>query len=156
MQNTKIFTISVVVAVGAALLASSSYAQSPAERYPTPALSPWFNLYQKHAGPLDNYNMFVRPEMQLRNTLQNQQNNIQSQGASLTNQGQQLTQLEENRRGVAPTGTPTGFMNQTRYFGLSNSLGQTGLAGEFSRPPARTPTHGTWSLPSASAHSGGR
>ena len=155
MLNTKTFTISIVMAAaaGAALWPSSSYAQAPAERYPTPALSPWFDLYQRHAGPIDNYNMFVRPETQLRNTLQNQQNNIQSQGASLTNQGQQLTQLEQNRRGVAPTGTPTGFMNQARYF---NSLGETGLASTVSRPPARTPTHGTWALPSSSAHSGGR
>ena len=148
--------VAAAVATVTALGAVRGYAQAPAQRYPTPALSPWFDLYQKHAGPLDNYNMFVRPEMQLRNTLQNQQTNIQSQGTALTDQGQQLTQLEENRRGVARTGIATGFMNHARYFGLANSLGQTGLPVAVSRPPARPPIHGTWTLPPANSRSGGK
>jgi hypothetical protein len=140
----------------AMLSAGTASAQTPTTRYPTPALSPWFDLYQKHAGPLDNYNMFVRPEMQLRNTLQNQQSNLQVQGSTISTQQQQLTQMEEDRRGVAPTGTPTGFLNQGHYFGLSNSLGQMGLAGTVSRPPTRAPTHGTYTLPPANARGGGR
>jgi hypothetical protein len=153
---TNIRRVSVTAAIAVALfLAGQTSAQTPMARYPTPALSPWFDLYQKKAGPIDNYNMYVRPEMQLRNTLQNQQSNIQSQGTAITSQSEQLTQMEADRRGIAPTGTPTGFLNQGRYFGLTNSLGQMG-AGAISRPPAKQPMHGTWALPPANAHSAGR
>ena len=130
-------------------------AQTPMARYPTPALSPWFDLYQKRAGPVDNYNMYVRPEFQLRNTLQTQQANIQTQGTAITGQSEQLTQMEADRRGVAPTGTPTGFLNQGRYFGLTNSLGQMGATSAVSHPPTRAPMHGTWALPPSNAHSAG-
>jgi hypothetical protein len=137
------------------LSAAPGIAQSPAARYPTPTLSPWFDLYQKHAGPIDNYNMFVRPEVQLRNTLRTQQADIQFQATAVTNQAQQISQMEENRRGVAPTGTTAGFMNYGRYFGVAASTGQSGLSGAAARAPAR-PVRGTWSLPPASAHSGGK
>ena len=138
------------------LLASASgFAQTPVARYPTPTLSPWFDLYQKHAGPIDNYNMFVRPETQLRNALQTQQSEIQFQATAVTNQAQQISQMEENRRGVAPTGTTAGFMNYGRYFGLAASTGQSGLGGAAARAPAKL-GRGSWSLPAASAHSGGK
>ena len=147
------------IASGALALALSGAlpapGQAPMARYPTPALSPWFDLYQKRAGPVDNYNMYVRPEFQLRNTLQTQQANIQSQGTTITGQSEQLTQMEADRRGVAPTGTPTGFLNQGRYFGLTNSLGQMGATSAVSHPPTRAPMHGTWALPPSNAHSAG-
>jgi hypothetical protein len=138
----------------ATLSAAPGFAQAPASRYPTPTLSPWFDLYQKHAGPIDNYNMFVRPEMQLRNTLRNQQSEIQFQTTAVTNQAQQISQMEENRRGVAPTGTAAGFMNYGRYFGVSASTGQ-GASGNTGRAPSRS-GRGSWSLPPANSHSGGK
>jgi len=142
----------ILVGIAAAFFcAVPASAQTPTTRYPTPALSPWFDLYQKRAGPIDNYNMYVRPEMQLRNTLQTQQANIQTQGTAISTQSEQLTQMEADRRGVAPTGTPTGFMNHERYFGLSNTIGQMGTTAGVSHPPVRAPTHGTWALPPANA-----
>jgi hypothetical protein len=139
----------------AMLLAAPAYAQGPAPRYPTPALSPWFNLYNKQGGPVDNYNMYVRPEVQLRNTLQTQQTDIQRQAVGATNLGQQVSQLEENRRAVQPTGAPTGFMNYGRFFGVQATTGQ-GFAGSGSaRPLPANAGRRNWSLPPANAHSGG-
>ena len=73
-------------------------------RYPTPALSPWFNLYNKQGGPVDNYNMYVAPDLQLRSTLQAQQLYNQRQAADATVLDRQVSQLEQNRLGVQPTG----------------------------------------------------
>ena len=38
------------------------------------------NLYQKQGGPVDNYHMYIQPQLQLRGTLQQQDANIQRQG----------------------------------------------------------------------------
>jgi hypothetical protein len=160
LMRTVATRIRLMIASGAIAFAlcgaQPATAQTPMARYPTPALSPWFDLYQKRAGPVDNYNMYVRPEFQQRNTLQTQQANIQSQGTAISTQSEQLTQMEADRRGVAPTGTPTGFLNQGRYFGLANSLGQMGATSAVSRPPTKTPMHGTWALPQSNAHASGR
>jgi hypothetical protein len=81
-------------------------------------------LYQKKGGPLDNYHMFVQPEMQLRDTLQQQQSDIQRQTAGLSTLGRQVTQIEQNRnRPVAPTGQGAGFMNHGQFFGAQATTG---------------------------------
>ena len=106
-------------------------------------MSPWFNLYNKQGGPVDNYNMYVRPEFQLRNTLQTQQSNIQQQAAGSSALGQQVSQLEADRQAIQPTGAPAGFMNHGRFFGVQATTGQvSGLAATAHVRPA-TATHGT-------------
>jgi hypothetical protein len=127
---------------------------APYSPYPTPAMSPWFNLYNKQGGPLDNYNMFVRPEMQLRSTLQTQQFDIQQQNAGATTLSQQVSQFEENRREVQPTGAPAGFMNQGRFFGVQSTTGQ-GISGLGTARPLHSNTvRQNWSLPTVNTHAG--
>jgi hypothetical protein len=135
------------------LSAAQAFAQGFAgpSPYPTPALSPWFNLYNKQGGPLDNYNMFVRPNVQLRNTLQTQQFDIQQQAVGTMGLGQQMMQSEAARQAVAPTGAPAGFMNYGRFFGVQSTTGQ-GVAGLGTAHgvPANVARH-TWSLAPASS-----
>jgi hypothetical protein len=143
--------------VGVAILtAVPTYAQgfAPSNRYPTPALSPWFNLYNKQGGPVDNYNMYVRPDMQLRNTLQTQQLDIQRQSAGTSRLGEPVSQLEANRATIQPAGAPAGFLNHGRFFGVTSTIG-TGIGGPTSRGHAAAGGRGAWSLPSANANSGG-
>jgi hypothetical protein len=87
------------------------------------------NLYQKQGGPLDPYHMFVQPQMQLRDTVQQQQMNLQRQTAGMSALGQRVSQIADDRnRQVSPTGVGAGFMNHGRYFGIPAS-GATHPAG---------------------------
>jgi hypothetical protein len=109
-----------LLAAGLALLwALPGYAQGIGTPYGlpnSPAMSPWLNLYQRQGGPLDPYHMFVQPQMQLRDTLQQQQANLQRQTAGLSALGQTVTQ-------ISPTGVGAGFMNHGRYFFNQPSAG---------------------------------
>ena len=124
-------------------------------RYPTPALSPWFNLYNRQGGPVDNYNMFVQPDIQLRNTLQAQQFYNQRQAANATVLDHQVSQLEQNRLGVQATGAPSGFQNQGRYFGVTSVDGQRSfgtVTGPRSGHPAAGSARGNFPQAAAIAH----
>lgn len=146
--------LAILAVLGVIVAADQARAQSPYSPYPTPAMSPWFNLYNKQGGPIDNYNLFVRPEMQLRNTLQTQQFDIQQQAAGTTSLNQQMTQFEENRRGVAPTGAPVGFMNYGRYFGVQSTMGQ-GVSGQGANRGLRSnQARQNWALPTVNARTG--
>ena len=107
---------------------------SRAPYYPTrPALSPWFDLYRRDAGPLGNYNSIVRPELRLQDTLNRQQQSIQRQNEGLGRQDERLNWqrqrlqfqgvrirvLEEATFGkspVRPTGTGSTFMNYSHFY----------------------------------------
>lgn len=98
-------------------------AQSPiAGRYQIarPTFSPWLSLYQRNEGPLDNYNAFVRPQMELQNVLQNQNARLQQQATGLHTLSSQVTELEQgpSRR---PTGTGSVFMNHLHYYPTSST-----------------------------------
>ncbi|MCE5268552.1 MAG: hypothetical protein LLG00_11770 [Planctomycetaceae bacterium] len=104
--------------------ASMAHAQAqPGDPASRPALSPWFGLYQKNGGPLDNYHMFVRPRFQLNNTLRQQQDAIQSNNAGIRSLDQEMTSTQE-RMGIRPTGSASVFMNYSHYYpGPGQSLG---------------------------------
>lgn len=125
-------------------------------RYPTPALSPWFNLYNKQGGPVDNYNMYVQPDIQLRNTLQAQQLYNQRQTANATVLDHQVSQLEQNRQTVQATGAPSGYLNHGRYFGVTSVEGQrsfgTVTGPRTSRPAAAGSARGNFPQAAAIAH----
>ena len=85
----------------------------------TPTLSPWLDLYQRKGagGPLDPYHQFVRPELDLRETLRQQDLTNQRQGADVSTLSQQLTQMEQERlTQVRPTGTGSVYMNYSHYY----------------------------------------
>ena len=58
---------------------------------PYPILSPWLNLEQKQGGPVDNYHMYVQPQLQLQSTLQAQQYNIARNSATVDALGDSVT-----------------------------------------------------------------
>jgi hypothetical protein len=108
----------------------------------TPTISPWMNLYQRNPGPLDNYNTYVRPQIQLRDTLQQQDARIQRQGNSIHLLGQEVTEIQQEPT-VRPTGSGAGYMNYSHYYPSLGAGGQTPRAAAGSRaartpPPART------------------
>jgi hypothetical protein len=134
-----------VLTVGIALLTGRSALGQELSPLNRPTLSPWFGLYQRNSGPLDNYHTFVRPEIQLRNTLRNQQANIQQNTAAINALGQDAAQTQEYGR-VRPTGTGSTFMTQSSYFQTNRSA----------TTAARTPTaqhRANWS-PSPASHGG--
>ncbi len=79
---------------------------------PYPILSPWLNLEQKQGGPVDNYHMYVQPQLQLQSTLQAQQYNIARNSATVDALGDSVTaQQAYDTPGVPrvrwPASTPT-------------------------------------------------
>jgi hypothetical protein len=107
------------------VLAYASLAQGqggePASR---PMLSPWFSLYQKNGGLLDNYHMFVRPRFQVNNALQQQQDAIQRNDSGIHSLGQEMTRVQEQAL-VRPTGSGSVFMSYSHYYPSQGSGGQS-------------------------------
>jgi hypothetical protein len=96
------------------LVASSSPAQvlAPGNR---PTLSPWFGLYQRNGGPLDNYHTFVRPQIQLDNTLQRQHLAIQRNNEGVQSLSREVSQLADQGQ-MHPTGIGSVFMDYSHYY----------------------------------------
>jgi hypothetical protein len=129
-RNRSIFTA--LLSASLTLSALPLFAQVGGVPYPGgPPLSPWLNLYNRAAGPVDNYHMYVQPQLQLRNTLQGQQMNINRNAANIGAVGEEFTSASEAYYAQgAPTGNGAGFMNQGRYF----NNGGMGGAGVFGMP----------------------
>jgi hypothetical protein len=112
-MNRIVFLLA-LAAVGILQAVASSAA---AQGYPSsrPALSPWMNLFQRTGGPVDNYHNYVRPQIQLHDTLRQQNARIQQQAAGLQSVNQQLQDVEQQR--VLPrTGTGSVFMDYSHYY----------------------------------------
>jgi len=146
----RFFTIfSTAVLASIAFTAIPAFGQVGVVPYPGgPPLSPWLNLYNRSAGPVDNYHMYVQPALQLQNTLQNQQYGIQRNAQGLNNVSEQFTsQADAYYATGSPTGNAAGFMNQGRMFnnaGMGGSgvfgmpgtggMGRPGGVGQFGTP----------------------
>lgn len=110
-----------------------------------PVISPWFGLYQRNGGPLDNYHTFVRPQIELNDALLRQQNAIQYNSAGLNTLGRDVNQLQDPRA-VRPTGTASGFMNYSHYFPTRTTgiqAMQPSIPHRGTRPPLPAPGHAT-------------
>ena len=134
-----------LAACGALLIARPAEAQGT-YRPSRPTISPWLNLYNRNPGPLGNYFTYVRPQMETREALQQQDTRIRQQGAGIQTLGQQVTSLEQQGP-TAPTGTGAGFMNYSHYY---SAQGRPGTAAAATRRPTWTPP------PPRSGGSGGR
>ena len=112
-----------VLALAVLLFAASSQAQvlAPGIR---PTLSPWFGLYQRNGGPLDNYHTFVQPRIELDNTLQRHQTAIQRNNAGVTSIGRELSHLAEQDQ-AHPTGSNSVFMHYSHYYPAQGGGGRT-------------------------------
>jgi hypothetical protein len=106
---------------------------------PRPVLSPWFGLYQRNGGPLDNYHTFVRPKIAINDTFQQQQSAIQHNNAGINSLGQDVLQLQEPGT-VRPTGTASVFMNYSHYYPTHARGGQALHNQAIQRPPTRPGT----------------
>jgi hypothetical protein len=98
-----------------------------------PVFSPWLNLYQRQAAPVDNYHAYVQPQMQLNNAIQGQQAQIQRNGAATDALADRQTAQQAFNATAAPANTAAGFLTQGGYFNTSRSGGSTGT-GVFSSP----------------------
>lgn len=86
-----------------------------------PPLSPWLKLYYRQAGPIDNYHSFVRPELQLRETLRRQDLLIQQQSAGMSDLRSEVTELQTGGP-VRPTGAGAAFMAYSHYYDMRGVL----------------------------------
>jgi hypothetical protein len=144
---TRLRIVQTCLTVGVVLaLAQSAHAQGT-DFGPYPTLSPWFNLYQKNNGPLDNYHMFVRPRIDLNDSLQQHQAAIRRNSAGLNSVDQDLTQLQEHASGVRPTGTASVFMNYSHYYSAQGGAAR----GPTVQRDAWTPPSGSTGRPNGSA-----
>ncbi len=92
--------------------------------YGSPPLSPWLNLYQKQGGPVDNYHMFVQPQLQLNDALQTQQYGVQRNAASVAALGERLqSQMQASNAPPEQTGAGAGFYNHRVYFNNFRGVG---------------------------------
>jgi len=135
----------VTLLLAGALLTSAraASAQGPESRYrpSRPTLSPWFDLYQRNSGPLDNYHQFVRPQIELQDTLTQQNAAIQRGSAGLRSLRSEVTDLQQEGN-VRPTGTGSVFMDYSHFYPSKQSAGRTaGAAGRqrtWKPPPPRS------------------
>ncbi len=107
----------------AALVLAGQAAQAQVYYGPSPVMSPWFNLFNKNPGPLGNYQSYVRPQLELQNAFQQQNNNILQQGIAIQQGNSRLNlldiQVDRLQRGeglLPPTGHAAGFMNHSHYY----------------------------------------
>jgi hypothetical protein len=98
-----------------ALAEEASAQRRQATRYSPPygpTISPYLQYYNRRIGVFSNYYTFVRPEVQLRSTLRNQQQELTNLDAEL--RAAEASRIRES--GVAPTGTGSVYMNYLHYY----------------------------------------
>ncbi len=84
-------------------------------------MSPYLNLFRSESGGVDNYNAFVRPEQELRDTMQRQQTDLRQQSADIAS-------LERQVAGPARTSVSRGmrsggmFLQYLHYYPMQQSL----------------------------------
>jgi hypothetical protein len=112
--------IVMVVGLGAVLtwLVPGQAGAQQAYRPASPVFSPWLNLYQRNTGALDNYHTYVRPQMDLRNTLRQQETVNQRQAAGINRLSQRVNEMQTAQdQPMRATGTGSVFGNTSHYFG---------------------------------------
>jgi hypothetical protein len=118
--------------------------------YPTGGtISPWMNMFQKNPGPFDNYNSYVRPQLQLQKTLAQQNMAIQQQGRNLQSLGAQMVENDRENR-IPVTGTGSVFMSYSHYY---QGKGGGGSSASTARTPSRSAvaSHASTSTPNSSS-----
>jgi hypothetical protein len=134
-------TVAIVglLAAAAMTLAPPASAQMPMMNrnyQTTPTMSPWLNLYRRDTGPLDNYHTFVRPQMELQQTLTRQDDVNQRQSDRIAGLSQRVTQMQDKPAGPRPTGSATGsgFMHFSHYYNSRFSAQAAGVRGAATFP----------------------
>jgi len=103
--------------VGVCVAPSWAQGMRPSYTPSSPTLSPWFGLYNRDSGPLDNYHNFVRPRQRVYRALQQQHNEIQRQSSNLNALGQEVLSMRQPSS-LRPTGVGSTFMNYSHYYSV--------------------------------------
>jgi hypothetical protein len=113
----------IVLATSVVLVALTGLAQAQSlDLGQRPTLSPWFGLYQRNSGPLDNYHMIVRPQIAVNDAIQRQQADIQRNTAGINYLGGEMMRPQVQGL-MAPTGTASVFMNYSHYYYSGQATG---------------------------------
>jgi hypothetical protein len=125
---------------GSCLDASSAFGQTSYRPYKS-TISPWMNLFQRNPGPLDNYHSYVQPQLQLQQTINQQNAELQQQSTRL--QSLASKELVQGHDQVHPTGTGGVFMEYSHYFQTHAKQGSNvGHAQQRSRSHVPSATSG--------------
>ncbi len=126
-----------------ATAAPAAFGQSPLSgnyQPPQPIFSPWLNLYQHNTGALDNYHTYVQPEMQLRDTLQQQGASLQRQNTRLSLFEEQVSDLEK-ASGMHPTGVGSVYMSYSHFYPTLERRASGNAGTPFPARPRRPGPH---------------
>ncbi len=118
--------------VGGSIFSQSAIAQSSYSPQGS-TISPWMGLFQKNTGALDNYHSFVRPQMDLNQTLQMQNAALSGQAAGLQTLN---TEMLQGPSGMMPTGQGATFMNYSHYYAGNRQLSHPGAPRAAAARPA--------------------
>jgi hypothetical protein len=90
--------------------------QAPSRSYsPSPTLSPYLDYFRAPQGPLDSYHEYVRPKIDLRNTLAQQDRQMRAQAQGLRALNNDWSRAQRTGT-LAPTGTGAGFFNYSHFY----------------------------------------
>ena len=81
----------------------------------TPTLSPYLDYFREPRGPLDAYHEYVRPRVELRETLQQQNRQLNAQARELRSLNTQWQRGRETGT-LAPTGVGARFFNYSHFY----------------------------------------
>jgi len=115
----KRLVLTIAFLAGCAAFCNTRTALAQETRMSRPTISPYLNLYRQDGAAVDNYNAFVRPEIELRAAMGRQQ-------AALTRQATNVLSLQQHvsRESAAATQartTASVFMHFGHYFPLRES-----------------------------------
>jgi hypothetical protein len=121
-MNRAVMTSVIVLAIG--FFASFDVAEGQGLSRPqgrdrsyatNPTLSPYLDYFRAPQGPLDSYHEYVRPKINLRNTLTQQDRQLRAQAQGLRKLNSQWQRAQRTGT-LAPTGTGAGFFNYSHFY----------------------------------------
>ena len=94
------------------LSVSTAYAQSGGSNYQAPkggTISPWIKLFDRNSSGVDNYHALVRPEIQLRSAMKQQDMGLKDLTSQVDNNKDKLEKF-------SATGSGSVFMQYSHYY----------------------------------------
>jgi hypothetical protein len=114
----------VLLSVFAFALLALSVSASAQERYRSPSgptVTPYLDYFRRDTGALDQYNTFIRPGRQLRQTLRQQNTSLQRLQSQLSNVQGEFQRMRQSE--LAPTANVPTFLNYSHYYSMGGGFG---------------------------------